>query len=63
MNQHEELNAKLQGDPTLGPRLVKALHEAVQDCACSPSQRASGHHVDCRAPEWKELLREVGEVE
>lgn len=42
-----------------GGELLSALKEAVQDCSCSVAERASGHHVDCRAPSWKELIARV----
>jgi len=38
------------------PELLEALKEAVQDCRCNAFQRDSGHLVDCRAPQWLELI-------
>lgn len=48
-----EANARLIA---AAPELLQALKHAVQDCSCSVGERASGHHVDCRAPEWKEVI-------
>lgn len=37
-------------------RLREALNEAIQQCQCNLVQRASGHRVDCNAPEWLEAV-------
>lgn len=40
----------------VSPELLEALKQAVEDCPCSVKERASGHRIGCRAPEWDELI-------
>lgn len=41
------------------PELLESLKEAVENCGCSIKQRYSGHKIECRAPQWIEIIEKV----